>query len=96
MSADSIEPACSSPARTSRSTSPRLPARGVSAIFGASGSGKTTSCAPSPGWNDARGRPDVGGEVWQDSAAGIFVPSHQAPARLRLPGRQNSFRTFGA
>lgn len=58
----------------------RLPARGISAIFGASGSGKTTLLRTVAGLERcAHGRLDIAGEVWQDSAAGIFVPPHRRP-----------------
>ncbi|MFC5302399.1 molybdenum ABC transporter ATP-binding protein [Azospira restricta] len=57
-----------------------LPARGVSAIFGASGSGKTTLLRAVAGLErHAQGRLQVAGEVWQDSAGGVFVPPHRRP-----------------
>lgn len=56
----------------------RLPARGVSAIFGASGSGKTTLLRAVAGLEAAtRGTLRVGDAVWQDSGRGIFVPPHR-------------------
>jgi len=58
----------------------RLPARGVSAIFGPSGSGKTTLLRAVAGLErQAVGRVVIDGEVWQDSAAGRFVPTHRRP-----------------
>lgn len=79
MSADSIELRLQlSRTNFALDVALRLPARGVSAIFGASGSGKTTLLRAVAGLERcARGRLDVAGEVWQDSAAGIFVPSHK-------------------
>jgi molybdate transport system ATP-binding protein len=55
-----------------------LPGRGISALFGPSGSGKTTCLRAIAGLervNDAR--IVIGNEVWQDSAQGIFVPTHE-------------------
>jgi molybdate transport system ATP-binding protein len=58
----------------------RLPAGGVSALFGPSGSGKTTCLRCFAGLEPGcEGRIVVGGEVWQDSAAGRFVPPHRRP-----------------
>jgi molybdate transport system ATP-binding protein len=50
------------------------------AVLGPSGSGKTTLLEALAGLRRARGRLVVGGEVLQDSAAGIFLP----PERRRL------------
>lgn len=55
-----------------------LPARGVTALFGRSGSGKTTALRAIAGLH----RPtsafiSIAGEVWQDDAKGIFMPVHQ-------------------
>jgi molybdate transport system ATP-binding protein len=56
----------------------RLPARGVSALFGPSGCGKTTVLRCLAGLERARGgRVVVDGEVWQDDARGVFVPTHR-------------------
>jgi len=53
-----------------------LPARGVTAVFGASGSGKTSLLRCVAGLERARdARIAVGGEVWQDDAQGVFVPT---------------------
>jgi molybdate transport system ATP-binding protein len=55
----------------------RLPARGVSALFGASGCGKTTLLRCLAGLQRARqGRLVVDGERWQDDD-GHFVPTHR-------------------
>jgi molybdate transport system ATP-binding protein len=57
-----------------------LPGRGVTALFGPSGSGKTTVLRCIAGLERA---PDgclaVKGEVWQDAARGVFVPTHRRP-----------------
>ncbi|MGB1561516.1 MAG: molybdenum ABC transporter ATP-binding protein [Sinimarinibacterium flocculans] len=56
-----------------------LPARGISALFGPSGSGKTTCLRALAGLERlADATLHVHGACWQDSAAGIFVPT---PAR---------------
>lgn len=52
-----------------------LPARGVSALFGASGSGKTTLLRLIAGLMRAPGSLMVNGEVWQDER--IFIPTHR-------------------
>ena len=56
----------------------QLPGRGISALFGHSGSGKTTCLRAMAGLERA---PDgyfaIGDEVWQDEAHGLFVPPHQ-------------------
>lgn len=55
-----------------------LPGRGVTALFGPSGSGKTTCLRVLAGLEpDARGRVQVAGEVWQDSAHGVDLPTHR-------------------
>ncbi|MDR0278820.1 MAG: molybdenum ABC transporter ATP-binding protein [Paucimonas sp.] len=57
-----------------------LPGRGVSALFGASGSGKTTCLRCLAGLERAGDAYiEVEGKVWQDSANGIFIPPHQRP-----------------
>jgi molybdate transport system ATP-binding protein len=56
----------------------KLPEHGVTALFGASGSGKTTVLRILAGLEPAaRGRICVQGEVWQDSAKNLFKPVHQ-------------------
>ena len=58
----------------------QLPAGGVSALFGPSGSGKTTCLRCFAGLErGSRGRIAVGGQLWQDSASGRFVPAHLRP-----------------
>lgn len=55
-----------------------LPGRGVSALFGHSGSGKTSCLRCFAGLDQpSEGYLQVNGELWQDSAQGIFVPAHQ-------------------
>ncbi|VXB46756.1 molybdate transporter subunit; ATP-binding component of ABC superfamily [Pseudomonas sp. 8BK] len=55
-----------------------LPGRGVSALFGHSGSGKTSCLRCFAGLDQPSvGCLQVNGELWQDSAQGIFVPAHQ-------------------
>jgi molybdate transport system ATP-binding protein len=55
-----------------------LPGRGVSALFGHSGSGKTSCLRCFAGLDQpSAGYLQVNGELWQDSAQGIFVPGHQ-------------------
>ena len=58
----------------------RLPGRGVSALFGPSGSGKTTLLRCLAGLERAPGGfLAVRGEVWQDDANGVFLPTHRRP-----------------
>lgn len=55
-----------------------LPARGVTALFGHSGSGKTTVLRAMAGLETAPGGYfSVDGEVWQDGAT--FLPTHRRP-----------------
>ena len=55
-----------------------LPAHGVTVLFGPSGSGKTSCLRVLAGLEPAAtGRVCVAGDVWQDSAAGVFRPVHQ-------------------
>lgn len=55
-----------------------LPGRGVSALFGHSGSGKTSCLRCFAGLDrPSEGYLQVNGEVWQDSAQGLFVPAHK-------------------
>lgn len=57
-----------------------LPRRGVTALFGQSGSGKTTVLRCVAGLIRAPGgRLVFGDDVWQDEAAGIFLPTHRRP-----------------
>lgn len=56
----------------------QLPGRGVTALFGHSGSGKTTCLRCIAGLERAdEGFIHVNDEVWQDSAKGVFVPPHK-------------------
>jgi molybdate transport system ATP-binding protein len=55
-----------------------LPGRGVTALFGHSGSGKTTCLRAMAGLERAPyGRFSIGEEVWQDEQRGIFVPTYR-------------------
>ncbi|QDF99889.1 molybdenum ABC transporter ATP-binding protein [Azoarcus sp. DD4] len=55
-----------------------LPGRGVTALFGHSGSGKTTCLRCVAGLERAgKGLLAINGEVWQDSAHDVFVPTHK-------------------
>lgn len=55
-----------------------LPAHGITALFGASGSGKTTCLRVLAGLEQgAKGEVIVGGQTWQDSARQVFVPTHR-------------------
>jgi molybdate transport system ATP-binding protein len=54
-----------------------LPGQGVSALFGPSGCGKTTVLRALAGLEHAAGRVALDGEVWQDDARGLFVPTHR-------------------
>jgi molybdate transport system ATP-binding protein len=57
-----------------------LPGRGVTALFGHSGSGKTTVLRCLAGLTRPKhGRLCVNGETWLDTAQGIFVPTHKRP-----------------
>ncbi|WP_263141188.1 molybdenum ABC transporter ATP-binding protein [Pseudomonas sp. RIT-PI-AD] len=56
-----------------------LPGRGITALFGHSGSGKTTCLRCVAGLERSRGQLKVGGETWQDSARGLFLPTHRRP-----------------
>lgn len=57
-----------------------LPGRGVIALFGHSGSGKTTCLRCVAGLERASvGLLEVNGECWQDDTRGVFVPTHKRP-----------------
>ncbi len=56
------------------------PGQGVTALFGQSGSGKTTVLRCMAGLERApQGRLSVNGEDWQDEARGIFIAPHRRP-----------------
>ena len=53
-----------------------LPARGITVLFGASGSGKTTVLRCVAGLERAsQGLVRIGGASWQDDASGLFLPT---------------------
>lgn len=54
-----------------------LPEKGVTALFGSSGSGKTTCLRLLSGLERGAGRLRVLGQLWQDDARRIFVPPHE-------------------
>ena len=55
-----------------------LPGRGVTAVYGPSGAGKTLLLRAIAGLEHARGgHVEINGAVWQDDAHGIFVPTHR-------------------
>lgn len=55
-----------------------LPGRGVTALFGHSGSGKTTCLRCFAGLErPGLARLQVNGETWQDSERGLFLPPHK-------------------
>lgn len=55
------------------------PMRGVTALFGASGSGKTTILRCVAGLQRLAGRLVVGDELWHDDASATFRPPHRRP-----------------
>ena len=55
-----------------------LPVRGITALFGPSGAGKTSCLRAIAGLDrGSNGTVSLGHEVWQDSAQRLFVPSHR-------------------
>jgi len=55
-----------------------LPAKGITALFGPSGAGKTSCLRAIAGLErDATGRVSFGDAVWQDDARRVFVPPHR-------------------
>jgi len=57
-----------------------LPGHGITALFGHSGSGKTTCLRCVAGLERApQAYLSINGELWQDSARGLFVPIHKRP-----------------
>ncbi len=63
----------------SLSVSLALPAQGATVLLGPSGCGKTTLLRAIAGLTRAHGRVVVGGQCWQDDAAGVWLPVHQRP-----------------
>jgi len=58
----------------------QLPGSGISALFGHSGSGKTSCLRCLAGLERAASAYiEVNGEVWEDSASGFFLPPHRRP-----------------
>ncbi len=55
------------------------PMRGITALFGPSGAGKTSILRCVAGLNRLPGRLSVGGDVWQDDASGTFRAPHERP-----------------
>src|SRR5690606_800204 len=56
----------------------RLPGRGVTALYGHSGSGKTTFLRCVAGLaSEGKGYLSVNGQVWLDTASGVRVPTHR-------------------
>lgn len=56
-----------------------MPMRGITALFGPSGCGKTTILRCMAGLQQLPGRFIIGDEVWQDSAKGVFIRTHERP-----------------
>ncbi|HEX5421049.1 MAG TPA: molybdenum ABC transporter ATP-binding protein [Gammaproteobacteria bacterium] len=56
-----------------------VPLRGITVLFGPSGSGKTSALRCIAGLHRARGRLQVGDDVWQDDAVGRFSKPHERP-----------------
>ena len=58
----------------------KLPNRGVTVLFGDSGSGKTSLLRCIAGLQTPQyGHLQIHGKLWQDSDKGVFLPAHQRP-----------------
>ncbi len=57
----------------------QLPGQGITALFGASGCGKTTVLRAIAGLERATGRVALGSALWQDDTQRHFMPTHQRP-----------------
>jgi len=56
-----------------------MPGQGLTALFGHSGSGKSTWLRCLGGLERGQGRVRIGDTCWQDDKVGIFVPAHRRP-----------------
>jgi molybdate transport system ATP-binding protein len=57
-----------------------LPPRGITVLYGPSGSGKTSILRGMAGLEgEAKGYVCIGGQVWQDDANGVLLPTHRRP-----------------
>jgi len=57
----------------------QLPSQGVTALVGPSGCGKTSLLRAVAGLERAAGRVQVGSQLWQDDAQGLWLPTHRRP-----------------
>lgn len=58
----------------------QLPGQGITVLFGASGSGKTSLLRAVAGLERARsGLVRIGPQVWQDDGQGLWMPTHRRP-----------------